>query len=260
VAVSGAAAGGERFPLYHVLNADDLVPRMGAAVHLGLCLQYTPDEAFRSAAYGWSRAPEDVSARKAAERLTLHITDTPSFLTAFAALLLAIREEKPDDELFGNPEWLLSFGPIDRVATFAGKKAKERLLGMTAYLEKTYAEITGLVMDEATVRFLAENCRPIVNSMPIKSLLSALFERLYPPHSLAGRAGSGGYLRIVNEEYTRLKPFLWQEGGGVPPRRLYAKGFFGFVGMAPAAPPRKANDSNKRTRTRPRRRAIHKPL
>ncbi len=259
VAVSGAAAGGERFPLYHVLNADDLVPRMGAAVHFGLCLQFSPDEAFRGAAYGWSRAPQAVTARKAAERLTLHITDTPSFLTAFAALLVAIREEKPDDELFGNPERLLSFGPIDRVVTFAGKKAKERLQGMIAYLQKAYAEITGNAMDEATVRFLAERCRPIVVNMPIRSLLSALFERLYPPHSLVGRAGGGGYLRIVNEEFARLTPFLWREGGGAPPRRLYAKGFYGFRGTAPAVPPRKPCVSNKRTRTRPRRRAIHLP-
>ncbi len=259
VAVSGAALEGERFPLYHVLNADDLVPRMGAAVHFGLCLQFTPDEAFRSAAYGWNQSPEAAHARKAAERLTLHITDTPSFLTALAALLLAVGAEKPDDELFGSSEGLLSIGPIDRVVSFAGKKAKQRLQAMIAYLQKTYAEITGTPMEEEAVRFLTERCRPIVASLPMKSLLSALFERLYPPHSLVGRAGGGGYLRIVNEETARLSPFVWQEGGGAPPRRLYAKGFYGFRGAQRAAGPRRQSETKKRARTMPRRRAIHLP-
>ena len=35
------------YPLYHILNEDDVVTKLGALLHLGLCAQFTPDEAFR---------------------------------------------------------------------------------------------------------------------------------------------------------------------------------------------------------------------
>jgi hypothetical protein len=253
VAADNVIEDSEAYPLYHVLNADDLVSRMGALKHLGLCLQYTPDAAFRNAAYGWSQAPESIDARRNAERLTLHITDTPSFLTAFAALLQVVCEEKSDDAIFGVSEGFLSLAPIDRVFSFAGRKAKHTLLTMIAYMRKTYGEIRGQAMDEAAVDYLKEICRPIVQEMPLKRLLGALYDRLYPPHSLHSSAGDGAYCHIVNERSGQLKPFFWQDDPSALPYRTYAKGFYRFPDAQPARP---AAQVRLRARTSPRRRAI----
>ncbi len=47
-----AAAPNEHFPLYHLANADDLTPRVGAYRHLGEVWQLTPDDALRTSWYG----------------------------------------------------------------------------------------------------------------------------------------------------------------------------------------------------------------
>lgn len=254
VAADNAVSGGERYPLYHVLNADDLVPRMGSLKHFGLCLQYTPDAAFRERAYGWSRTPEDAEARRNARRLTLHITDTPSFLTSFTALLMVICEEKSDDAVFGVSDWLLSVTPIDRMFSFAGRKAKETLQNMIAYMRRTYLEICGRAMDDAELGYLMENCRAAVRSMPLKRLLAVLYDRLYPPHSLHSSAGDGAYCYVVNEHMGELKPFLWQDDPALLPYRTFAKEYYRFADrpVAPEAKPQR----RPRTRTSPRRRAI----
>jgi hypothetical protein len=253
VAADNVIEDSEAYPLYHVLNADDLVSRMGALKHLGLCLQYTPDAAFRNAAYGWSQAPENLDARRNAERLTLHITDTPSFLTAFTAFLQVVCEEKSDDAIFGVSEGLLSIAPIDRMFSFAGRKAKHTLLTMIAYMRKTYREICGHDMDETAVDYLKEICRPVVQDMPLKHLLGALYDRLYPPHSLYSSLGNGAYCHIVNECAGQLKPFFWQDDPAAAPYRKYAKSFYRFSGRLPA---RTAATVRPRARTSQRRRAI----
>ena len=253
VAADFAAVGSDVYPLYHVLNADDLVPRMGSFKHFGLCLQYEPNKAFRDRAYGWSREAEDLSARRDAETIILHITDTLSFLSAFTALLTVVCEEKSDDAIFGVSDGFLSVAPIDRVFSFAGRQAKHTLQTMIAYMRKTYGEISGQDMDEAAVEYLKEICRPVVQSMPLKRLLAALYERLYPPHSLHSSAGDGAYCHIVNEHGGQLKPFLWRDDPALPPYRTYAKGFYRFSDLLPA---RAAAPNRTRERTSPRRRAI----
>ncbi|MFH1880642.1 MAG: hypothetical protein ABIK64_07595, partial [Bacillota bacterium] len=252
VAADNAAADGGAYPLYHVLNAGDLVVRMGSLKHFGLCLQYTPDAKFRDLAYGWSQTAADRCARRDAERLTLFVTDMPSFLLAFTALLTVVCEEKSDDAIFGGSEGLLSIAPIGKVFSFAGKKAKGTLRGMIAYMQKTYQEICGRGMDEPAVVFLMERFRPIVKSMPLRRLFGALYDRLYPPHSLCREAaGNGAYLKIVNERSKRLTPFLWQDDAGARPHKRFAKAFYTFDALPPVRRPRP-----RMRRASPRRRTL----
>jgi hypothetical protein len=249
-----AADRGSSYPLYHVLNADDLVPRMGSLKHFGLCLRYSPDAGFRDLAYGWRQTADDCAARRNAERLTQYITDTPSFLTAFTALLAVVCEEKSDDAIFGGSEGLLSVAPIERAVSFAGKKAKETLGNMMAYMRRSYREILGRDMDEETIVFLKENFRPIVQGTPLKRLMGALYDRLYPPHSLYRTAtGNGAYLRIVNERSGRLKPFIWQDDPTGLPHKRYGRDYYTFDRRRPAKPAARRRPRIRRWR---RRRAV----
>ena len=251
VAAEPAARHSADYPLYHVLNAEDLVPRMGSMRHFGICLQYTPDAAFRAAAYDWSMTAADIEARREAQVLTLYITDTLSFFQAFTALLLVVCEEKSDETIFGGTEGIFSVAPVEKVFSFAGRKAKDQLCGMIAYMRRTYKEILGQEMDEAAVAFLMKSFRPIVRSMPLKRLLGALYDQLYPPHSLChGKTKNGAYLRIVNERRNLLMPFIWEDDGAQPHRR-YAKGFYTYSALR-----RKRRARPNARRLPPRRRGV----
>ncbi len=244
---------GAAYPLYHVLNAEDVIPRMGAMRHFGLCLQYTPNAAFRSAAYDWSKSAALVDARRKAQLLTLYITDTLSFLQSFSALLLVIREEKSEEAIFGSAEGIASIAPVEKMISLAGRKARDTLKSMIAYMGKTYEEINKQPMDEALTAFLMERYRPIVKSMPLKRLLGALYDQLYPPHSLyRGKSMNGAYLRIVNEQQLKLRPFIWQFQGAQAPYRHYARDYYRFGGSA------RVRRAKPRTRLAPRRRGVRK--
>jgi len=253
VAGDNAAKGSVRWPLYHVLNADDLVPRMGSLKHFGFCLQYAPDAKFRDSAYDWSGEAAECAARREAQRLTLHITDTLSSLITLTALFSVICEEKSDEAIFGGSEGLFSVAPVERVFSFAGRKAKDTLNSMIAYMRKSYQEICGREIDKAAIEFLMERFRPIVKSMPLKRLLEALYDQLYPPHSLyRAKTMNGAYLRIVRDHKDELTPFIWEDDETSQPHRRYAREYYTFGNVPPArrVPPRAR-------RQPPRRRAIH---
>ena len=213
------------YPLYHVLNNDDLVTRVGSLKHFGLCLRYKPDSKFREAAYGWSQHPDARRARRDAARMTLYIADTPSFLVSFSALLDVVCQENTDDEIFGVSEGLLAFGPLDKVFSFAGRKARATVRHLITYMRNAYQEITGAPMEENMLGYMEEICRPIVRTTPLKRLMGELYDWVYPPHSLYNSKENGAYWRIVNEHAAQMKPFIWEDAPGRPPYRRYARGY-----------------------------------
>ncbi|HPF86593.1 MAG TPA: hypothetical protein PK537_00900 [Candidatus Limiplasma sp.] len=252
VAVGDTAPGSAAYPLYHIINDDDLVPRMGSMKHFGLCLRYAPDAAFRDAAYGWCQDADDRRERRQAERLALYVTDTPSMLMTLSVLLELVCQEKTDEAIFGISERLQALLPLDKVVSFAGKKSKTQLENMIAYFRKAYSELMGHAMDTHTLEHMREAFRPIVRSASLKTLLGAMFDRFYPPHSLCGHTGNGAYMQIVNNHSQTLRPFVWADGAGYPPRKQYARGYYRFQTLPPAKPA-----APPRPRTSPRRRAIH---
>ena len=87
------------YPLYHILNSDDMVPRMGALLHLGLCLEYPADDDFRERCYDLSPLPADVAARLALAPYQRAMVNTPSILLYSTAFLQCVAEEKGEEGL-----------------------------------------------------------------------------------------------------------------------------------------------------------------
>ena len=87
------------YPLYHILNSDDMVPRMGALLHLGLCLEYPADDDFRERCYDLSPLPADVAARLALAPYQRAMVNTPSILLYSTAFLQCMAEEKGEEGL-----------------------------------------------------------------------------------------------------------------------------------------------------------------
>lgn len=213
------------YPLYHIINTDDLVPRVGALKHLGMCLEYPADAPLSDVAYGWGDEPADVEARKQTETLMGHIVDTPTMLETIAAFCQTIIEEKTEESLNALVEKRRSFAPLDKAFSFAGEKTKESLIWLVRYTKVTYRSITGRRMSEAVVAQLMEDMRPIVREYPVRKLLGAFRDRFYPPHMLSRpHQEMGSYSYIVQEGSKRLRPYVWEDVPGALPRRRYAGG------------------------------------
>lgn len=83
------------YPLYHILNTDDAVPRVGGLIHLGLSLNYAPDDAFRKAMYVQSTSvtPEETELMRP---FMDSIQDTLSLLIGLMGFITCIQQEKGD--------------------------------------------------------------------------------------------------------------------------------------------------------------------
>lgn len=190
------------YPLYHILNRDDFVPRMGALLHLGLCLEFTPDGEFREASYPPPAEPELYPRLAPVAR---GIQDTPSALLCLTALIQCLAEEKNVDAL---------------VEVFSGVRSQPAMKSARI----AYKALTGQPMPEAELKRVRESLRPLVRETPVRRLMTALADFAVPPHTLAPhrREGQGAYSAIVREGLSELRPFIWQKNADGLPIRRYA--------------------------------------
>lgn len=224
-----------QYPLYHILNSDDLVPRIGALMHLGLCLLYPADSALRDAAYGWGNSPAEAEARAQAEALFSHITDTPTMLECLAALCATVAEEKTEESLLAFAERWWSVAPLEKVFQFAGGKATASLTRMARYARVAYRSVTGRRMDEATVERLIETMRPTVRDVPARRLFASLRDRFYPPHMLCrAHYATGAYGYITQQGGDKLRAAAWDALPDEEPQLCFVPSGAAF---APASAP-----------------------
>ncbi len=230
------------YPLYHILNSDDLVPRMGAALHLGLCLEYPACDALRAATYGLSSLPADVAAREAVAPYMRSIVDMPSFLTSSTAFLQCLAEEKGEDGINALMSRKWAIPAVDRVLTSAGDRAMDLLERLLENNRNGYLAITGRPMDERELARLRASMRPLVQGFPLRRLMGALVGYSMPPHHLMREQyqKDGAYAYIVKEGLEVLRPFIWSNpGSGMPVRRYGADMDGATPASLPAAPARR---------------------
>ncbi len=253
-------------PLYHVINSDDLVPRVGAIAHLGMGLRFQADAALRAAAYGWEEGgPDEAALRERAGALFARVTDTPAMLETMVALLNVIHEEKAADSLAALMDKRWAIAPLDRAFAFAEGKAEHSVAHMSRYARVAYLALTGSPMDGAAVAALMETMRPAVREVPLVQLLTLLRDRYYPPHMLRrGHGQPGAYGYIVREGWARLTPFLWESDAGGELHTHFAPQYARFTpdadeGCAPSVRRPARQPAQAATRRRSRRPERAKP-
>lgn len=213
----------EVYPLYHVLNGDDLVPRMGAQVHLGVCLLYPTDAALRSACYAWPRDTESVRRRKALYPLLVSMVDTPACMAMVLAYLDALAAHTPEEMFIGLD--MLGMGkrlPLGRLLV-AAESRMEQLIGfLRRHIVAAYASITGSPMDGERVAQNKARILQLMDEMGVRGFASALSEWMSWPHSMQVEKNGmqGAYVYIARLCAERMRPFIWE--GGARPRRRYA--------------------------------------
>jgi len=214
------------YPLYHILNTDDVVPMLGALVHLGLCLDYPSDGAIRSAVYDPIEDVEDLEAMQMLRPLRQGMHDTPSAMLRITALLRCLYEEKGEEGLRELMTRSWAFAAVDRVLMQAGDRAMDVLDRALGALQEGYASITGRLMQPQEVAALMEDLRPVVQKLSTRRIVSALTLYFLPPHRLTFREEGqkdGAYAYIVKGGLQQLRPFIWVKKPQGLPVREYAR-------------------------------------
>ena len=125
------------YPLYNILNSDDLVPHCGAAVHLGMCLKYQATENLRKSCYNWKRDEKSVQARLAIRPVLWKMVDTPTCIIGGMALLMALGRVSGAD--FLKMLGLGGFLPLDRaLEKTSHKPLLPSVAGISKFVTKHY--------------------------------------------------------------------------------------------------------------------------
>ncbi|MBR3872747.1 MAG: hypothetical protein IKJ26_01120 [Clostridia bacterium] len=212
------------YPLYHILNQDDVVPFLGAVVHLGMCLEYPSDEAMRQTVYEPVTDEDDREAIRLLAPLRAGMTDTASAAMHMTAFLQCVMEEKGEaglNELMSSP-WMTPF--LDRVITQAGDRALDLFDRLRKVMQEGYAALTGRLMNPQQLFSLRQTYRPIVQQVSARRILNALTWYAVPPHQIVSRTsdGDGAYAFIAKAGLHALKPFIWIKSAAAPAVRRYA--------------------------------------
>lgn len=212
-----------RYPLYHIINADDYVPRAGALIHLGMGLSYEPDDAFRARIY---REPDDEKERQAAgdlRALLAGVVDTPTFLEVGRAFFESVLEQKGEETLHALMERKWAIRAVDRMLEAAGNKTRMLAQALRRATRRGYADLMGRAMDEERFSLLRARADAVVGRYPLRLLLSALVGVLQPPHSIMLEHGTrpGSYCAIARGHADELRPFIWRNASGEAPMRSF---------------------------------------
>ncbi len=200
------------YPLYHILNEEDVVTRCGAAVHLGVCLNYPTDKALRDRCYAW---PEDIAAlcaRRVAEPIVARMQDSATAIEALVAYMDVISRCTVEDilEVLGLTDSIL---PLKRMIAAADVEALLR--SVSRHAAAAYQSVTGRPLDRARVAEVSAAIEDAAALVGIRAFGEALVQLIRYPHSIAERfpgGYEGSYRYIAAHGLEKLEPFIWIAG------------------------------------------------
>lgn len=209
------------YPLYHVLNGDDYVPRAGAQMHLGVCLFYPAGEELCRAAYGWRETPPAQYARAEVRRLTRPMVDMPTLIEYGMAYLQTLAGMPMADMLSALNLIRFRILPIKQVMAVAGTSQQSLLKSVRRRVEKAYRTLTGHDLNQARLNLLQAEFEAAMAKTGPGEFTRAIGEMLYWPHVLKNSPGKShsAYQYIALRGVSLLHPAIWQSGS--PPRLLW---------------------------------------
>lgn len=201
----------QAYPVYHIINEDDPVTRMGCQMRLGTDLSYWPDEAFRRAYYkhydACSRACLDMFA---------HVQKSTDFVEFLAAADQLLTPQLEHVRLPGKGE--LSQGQRRRL--LKAKNALVRRLGPLQQAQQLYTEVMGEPVDQQRVQMYVDLLQQTLDvCQGWKAGAKNLMGVAYQAHRLGGEGDTtpSAYRAITHLYFDDLVPQVWQPGN--PPRR-----------------------------------------
>ncbi len=214
VAVGNAVPDPAAYPLYHVVNTDDMVPRMGSEVHFGVLLFYYAGEEIRRQCYSWPRDEVSVRNRMAVRPVLTNITGTKGCLETSIAYFQAL-SKLPAEEVLTTLSSIAEKHPAMQKALAAADNRLDAVLRFVCrHLAAACLSITGSAIDENVVASLEEKISTQITALGLKPFNTALMELMNFPHACVCRDGAlmGAYPYITFFGAETLRPMVWRAG------------------------------------------------
>lgn len=214
VATGTAVMNAAAHPLLHVVNTDDAVPRMGAMVHLGGVLLYSPGAKLKQMCYARPTDAESVRRYNLARPILTLMRDTPSCLTLCAAYLRLL-QEYPLEEVIGGLGWLENDLRLTRkVMDIADDRADDLLRHLCRKCIYAYESITGRPMNMRREALMGERLRAATGQLGVRGLSDALLQLMSGPHCMTAKKGTdiGTYPCIAMFGAEKMTEARWLTG------------------------------------------------
>ena len=221
VSVCGSAENPAGYPLYHIVNADDITTRVGAHIRLGMDCVYFPDDAFRKAHYRIETALQPAFDRMSFLAAQVQTTqDTFAWGIALMGLLGAAPEDETVEALF------MELIPHMSIMRRMGLDTNEIAQFLRGKLTEYHEALTGVLPDEAQCNRYAEAFRSATVEFGAKHTAQSLLCSLLVPHGIRpdkrDEAFVPPYIAITRKYLGELAFGTWCPDA--PPRCLSAKG------------------------------------
>lgn len=216
-AVSDPAA----YPLYLIQNSEDVVTRVGAQVHLGVCLTYPANEVMRRSCYDWNTSPWACIDRQLVGRVISRMQDTPSSIEVTMGYINAVSRYEPE-EMAETLNRLVSKLRLQKLMDAADHRADALLHAVNRRLAAVYAAITGETVDWQRIAEYQAEIEAVMKKIGLKAFTTAQMEWFQQSHRISPGEGhaSSAYMYIVREGMGLLKPSIWLSGRH--PQRVWA--------------------------------------
>ena len=193
-------------PLFHLINEDDLVPRLGAQLHVGQCFIFRPTDSMRSACYGTVWQSEGYAA---AFRMLRRVRDTEDVMILLMALCGALQQLGDGAMVLTASELLGRFLP-ERVVNLLGGRMDQGLHALQRYVERNYLRSTGCTMlPEGHIRVFREMILAEMDAYGPRAFVKCLLQVMSIPHRLRYQAVHGdtipAYVYLTEEGYSMLR-------------------------------------------------------
>ncbi len=196
------------FPLFHIINGDDVTPRVGAKLHIGRCMVYQPDAAMRAACYGSALSAPGF---RDALRLLALIQGSQGGLM-FTMALLQVLEALPDPDASAILGRIAGSLLPDRMLSALGSRTDQFLRFLTRRVEMTYARVTeGGEIPADLIRLYRDRIAALIRRYGPQPFIRALLEAMAVPHRLRDDGkrteGAAAYQAIVTRHFSALKAY-----------------------------------------------------
>lgn len=202
------------FPLYHIVNADDIFPRMGAALHIGRCRVFTPDDEMRALCYRASW--QDDLFREMLSMLHLVYDSASAFLFTLS-FLLALRDLPEEEAMNALNSFLGNLMP-DMVLDVIGSRRDNLLQGLIRRVMQGYERLTeNPEPPKDFVLPLRKRMVQLITRYGAKTFTKTFFSAIGLAHKLHGEpigpedALISSYQYITLCRFSELRQKIWCE-------------------------------------------------
>jgi len=196
-------------PLYHLINSDDVTPRVGAALHAGRCQVMIADDEMRRACYqpAWSEP-----GFQSMLLLLRALRDTKSGLVWTLGLLHAL-EDLPDEESIAVLSGFLGQLLPEKWMSALGGRLDEMIRMLIRKTERAYMLSSGeLIAPRGNVYYARRQVGQMIVLYGARRFVKMLLQGLSMPHRLRindATKGMAAYTYMVCRRFDEMKQMIW---------------------------------------------------